>query len=672
MLLSSIGVILGAITFAIADYRVLLPAICSVVVSSLAWTTYAKYKDAILAGLSIFLIMFFNYNLRAEYLEYFDYDKYLNSNNNYYLKVVKNPKQTAFFKDEIIIEVKENDANFLIKLREWALPYRLSARVDSSQGLEKNDILEINKKADQNISVEKINRYSENYYKKDKIFFRFNSKTKFSFIDHHESWIDSLQKSIKNYYQSTMSYENAQITSSLILGTRVVQPPEDFIKQARALGLGHFFAASGFHLLILSLVLMWLFNLFRLKELTSINLSLVAVFIYSAVAGFSPSIIRAAIFISAYLLMKLLNRKLDSIKFLILLAGLVLFIDPYTIFDLGFQFSYISTLGILIWTRPIKNKLDLYRPASTNPILIKIFDALADVLSCSIAAQIFLVPLIIYYFSNLQIWTLVANLLLASFLSFIVVLSFLGLSFIIEPLINLLKFILNLSSNLPFIDLQTEISPSSLTLLILLFNLLAYIWLYGSSLEKNAETKDSVMSAFSFKLINNKYTQWAFCIALTAFLTAGNLGPLGLHHITIKSGELSFDKQSRKELISQKAISFFEKKAEAKTASYQYFKFGSLKALAMDGISSLSELNELKDDLREVHVLIIPKLSSKDIYYDTILKITKPQLVISSSLKESKRAKENIEMMAKSTNTIINSGIFYFNDNAYWSIRKAP
>ena len=92
---------------------------------------------------------------------------------------------------------------------------------------------------------------------------------------------------------------------------------------------------------------------------------IILVFIYAGLAGFSPSVMRAALMFTLYIIVTGLGRTVFSIKLPTVLAGFFLLIDPFTIFDLGFQFSYLATASILLLHKPIKTTLD-----NISPIII--------------------------------------------------------------------------------------------------------------------------------------------------------------------------------------------------------------------------------------------------------------------------------------------------------------
>lgn len=566
----------------------------------------AKFIKLILLLSLVVLLIYINFLLRDNYFSKFNLESFLNNNSNYHLKIVSKPKKYFNFKDKFIVEVKLNRPSLIDRFRELFLPYRFLAIANSSKFLKRGNIVSFNSSnilpADINCSViaqkasslaakeisdicikginlSLLNKYQARAYKKDKVYYKLKN-TKLYFVSDEFSWVDFLQSRVKGFYYSHLeSTYNASIVSSLLMGTRVVSPPEDFIKSVRKLGLGHFFAASGFHLLSLTLFLMWVFKLIKLPELWVSVLCLLSIFLYSALAGFSPSIVRAAIMLSAYFLLKLVGRKVLSIRLLLIIAALSLVWDPYIFFDLGFQFSYLSTLAILIWASPIRSKINF---------LPSFF---ADILSVTLAVQVLLLPLVIYYFSTPQFWTIFANLIFSPFLSLVVVLAFVGASPLLDPLLNLFKFFIAYVDKLPLIDFSFSISFVSFVLLLMIFNFLAYC------------------------LTFQKYRKFVFSLFLSFcfIFLALNLRIVSTHSIKINNEGILLDGN----LMNPRDVK----------SSHLYFVVDGVKFLLINNLKKAYRSLDLLNNIQEVNILLLNK-ANKSVYLEPLIFKLKPDLIL--------------------------------------------
>ena len=637
---AAIGSIIGSLIFVLGDHRVLVTAIISAIISATAFTKYVKYKDQILTLLSFVLIMFFNYNIRAEHLQYLDLNKYIQAEQNLSFTIVKPVKKKLNFNDEFIVEIKSKSPgkSIITSIREIFAPYRFLAYAKSNLGLSQGDILEINSKTRNEFSFEKLSYYKAKALKKDKVFFRLKNSN-ISYLAKSPRPFSDLREEIKRFFYANLNKDKADICSSLLFGSRITKISDKISKQIRQLGLGHFFAASGFHLVVLVAFLNFIFaqiqRFYKVPQLLISSLSIAVAFIYSGLAGFSPSIVRALICVTMYFLAELNKRKLESIKLLFLLAGIVIFIDPYTIFDLGFQFSYLATLSLLIWAQHI-----------SKAFIKKNF--ITETLSVSLSVQFFLAPVCIYYFGTFPFWGIVANLVFTPILSLVIVSSFLGLTFLISPLLDFVLLLFNLSSGLPFINNRLEMSFPALIILFITLNLIAFHFAYPSLKDKFPKLK--------FGFMKNIYLQRVLIFSFAIIFFAKTLPLYKTYAI-----ELNYKKFT--ENIAKEIHSSHEKQE-----NYKYFEVHGLKTLLINDLSSLKKLGDLKDNLQEIHLLVLSKLDANDIYLNTLIKLLKPQFVLVRTSSKSKKVGENLELLAKNSNLIVNEGKLIVSDSKYWRI----
>ena len=77
------------------------------------------------------------------------------------------------------------------------------------------------------------------------------------------------------------------------------------------------------------------------RNLTTI-LILLAIWLYVILVGMSPSVVRSALMLSIYGISRMLFRQLDTITVLALTAFVTLMLSPFSLFDVGFQMSYLA------------------------------------------------------------------------------------------------------------------------------------------------------------------------------------------------------------------------------------------------------------------------------------------------------------------------------------------
>ncbi len=136
-----------------------------------------------------------------------------------------------------------------------------------------------------------------------------------------------------------------QLVSSIALGRRAVDLPDDIRELFIRAGLAHVLAASGFHVSLLLGAIGTLSQ--RFGTGARLGAGLGALVLYVGLTGVSPSVARAALMGAAALFALHSNRRVNPLGALLLAATALLAINPLWIADLGFQLSFLATLGLL-------------------------------------------------------------------------------------------------------------------------------------------------------------------------------------------------------------------------------------------------------------------------------------------------------------------------------------
>jgi competence protein ComEC len=227
---------------------------------------------------------------------------------------------------------------------------------------------------------------------------------------------DKLNKSLENY-----PFKNRElgIIKALLLGDRTQINPETFGVYKNA-GAVHLLAVSGLHigvvLLLLNMVLSPLKRIPKGKLMITI-ISILLLWFYALLCGLSPSVIRAVSMFSFVAYALYINRAVVSFNIVGLsMLFLLLLYDPFLLFQIGFQFSYAAVLSIF-WIFPKINSL-------WNPSFV-IFKKTWQLLALSIAAQLGVFPLSLFYFHEFPLLFFISNLLLVPFLGLILGMGFL-------------------------------------------------------------------------------------------------------------------------------------------------------------------------------------------------------------------------------------------------------
>lgn len=175
-------------------------------------------------------------------------------------------------------------------------------------------------------------------------------------------------------------------------------------------GTAHVFAVSGLHIGILAAGILWIFKKIKLNNrIVRLVVMSVILLTFSALCGFSPSTLRASGMTISLMLAKALGMRNDGISSMSLAASLILLFDQMILFDIGFLMSFFAVFGILT----------LYKPIEKIFAKIKLPKKLSGLLATSIAVNIALLPLTMYFFNGESLLFIIANLLLVPILSVI-------------------------------------------------------------------------------------------------------------------------------------------------------------------------------------------------------------------------------------------------------------
>jgi competence protein ComEC len=214
--------------------------------------------------------------------------------------------------------------------------------------------------------------------------------------------------------QENYQKQQAQLLGAMLLGKKS-EIDDELKEKLNFAGIRHLTAISGMHTIILVNALMYLFLAIGLWRKQAFFLTVLFIVLFIVLTGFQPSTIRASIMAFMLLLAQAVGRLSDSTRAIVLTALAMLFINPFLIYDIGFQLSFLAVLGI-----------NYMFPILTN-YLEKIPKTIRNILIMTLSAQIFTLPILIYNFGYISLIAPITNLLILPILPFILILGFLSL-----------------------------------------------------------------------------------------------------------------------------------------------------------------------------------------------------------------------------------------------------
>lgn len=209
-----------------------------------------------------------------------------------------------------------------------------------------------------------------------------------------------------------------------------------FYQKLKDSGMVHIAVASGMHVNCVLAVIFWVLFSLRVRKRYTYLISIGFLCLFAFLQGLTPSIIRAVIMAAILLIGGLISRDYDRKNALYITVFLMLLYDPYMIYSIGLQLSFASVLGILLFASPVDTYL-------VRIIRVK---KLSSLISVTAAAQIFILPILAFYFGKVSVYSVIASVLIVPFMTVVIALGFMlfAVSWIGAPVGAAVAFVLGL------------------------------------------------------------------------------------------------------------------------------------------------------------------------------------------------------------------------------------
>lgn len=202
--------------------------------------------------------------------------------------------------------------------------------------------------------------------------------------------------------QYIIGNDESALAKALLIGYKV-DLDKDLVQAYSNVGVVHLIAISGLHLALIYALLLWLTGkipFIKKSKIIRLILILFCLWFFSLLTGASASVLRSAVMFSFIATGMAFNKNSSIYNSLASSAFVLLCYDPFMLWDVGFQLSYLAVLGIVISQRYIYNWFYF-----SNKLLNETW----KLASVSLSAQIFTLPVCIYYFHQLPILFLLSN-----------------------------------------------------------------------------------------------------------------------------------------------------------------------------------------------------------------------------------------------------------------------
>lgn len=390
----------------------------------------------------------------------------------------------------------------------------------------------------------------------------------------------------------------------------------DIYEQFKDLGILHVLAVSGMHVVVLFGTIRYSLRLFRIpnKLVNFVLIGFLVVFVL--LAGLSGSVVRAALMCLMAMLGTALGSRKETANLMVGSMFLILLIEPNYLFDVGFQLSYLAVFSI-VFCYPIIQPF-----FKTKNVVLNFF---TEIIGVSIAAQIGVLPLSIFYFKQIPLLFLIGNIIAVPLTNLLLIGWFLQLivSFISMNLASLITSVLSFIAKLCFHGIEIISTIFSNKLYLVHFNLLQTILL-------------TCLVFCGFWYFYRKTASKIICILVLIVLSQG----ISIYRIiqTKKSSEMVLISDFNQLIFLNREgenLEFFATKDTLTNAVQNYKLYYGIEKIAFDSLPNSFELNNKKwlivDSLGiypKQHFEVVVLYQNPAIHPERLAKELKPCLVI--------------------------------------------
>jgi len=220
--------------------------------------------------------------------------------------------------------------------------------------------------------------------------------------------------------ENIMPFPEVSILEGIILGNKQIFS-EKIKNNLSITGTSHITAISGMNIVIISEILMFILIAFGMWRKQAFWFVLILIFLFILMVGAPASAVRAGIMGGILLYAQKIGRLSNAARIMVFAGTIMLILNPLLLrYDVGFQLSFVAVMG-LIYIKPIFDELwGKYLKKERLGSVLEIVDT-------TIAAQIAVLPILIYNFGKISFISPITNLLIVPFIT---LLTIIGMAFI--------------------------------------------------------------------------------------------------------------------------------------------------------------------------------------------------------------------------------------------------
>ncbi len=251
-------------------------------------------------------------------------------------------------------------------------------------------------------------------------------------------YIHNFKNNLTQKIAKILPKDSAGICIGLLLGDKTLIS-EDIQNNFKQSSLSHMLAISGAHVSYILLGLTYILNILKLHKRWSKVLLIIFLIFFMALVDFTPSVTRACIMSIMALFSGVLFTKSNAWQNLGISNLIILFNNPYSLLDIGFELSFGGTIGIILFINNRKNK-------QSQSLISKVKNYIKNIILVSISANLIIFPIMLYHFNTISLTFVISNILASPLLSIALIIGIIFIIFIIifNPIAVIISYFLNL------------------------------------------------------------------------------------------------------------------------------------------------------------------------------------------------------------------------------------
>lgn len=235
-------------------------------------------------------------------------------------------------------------------------------------------------------------------------------------------WADLLRERLMQWGNRVLKPDNARLLHGMVFNDRLNEDDAEIISGMQRTGSIHLLSVSGLHIGFIVLGLNFLLGWLRCPRKWRIVPLGLGVWFYILMTGMDPPVLRAGLMMLLFSAAETFRTGDSNVNRLSLAGMILIVLNPYNLFEIGFQLSFLATLGV-VWIYPLLRE---YFPV---PGMLKKFWLVKpfwEGILISTGAQSLVVPVIVHYFQMISWSGTLVNLILLIPAEIIVIGGFVG------------------------------------------------------------------------------------------------------------------------------------------------------------------------------------------------------------------------------------------------------